>query len=169
MSNKLKKVMDTIKWVNDTFVPLGLKPIEDLPKGIPGKGESCVIAQILHEVPDFANAFVGTNRIELNTPLLEQGWVDTEIMNKFTFENEFGIAKEDEIDLPMYIKEFIESYDKGDYPELLNLEETVEYHGEHDAAQIYNIHWQEDKFIVTDNCPNPYDCGCDIHSNPENN
>ena len=28
--SRTKMVMDTIKWVNDTFVPRGLKPIEDL-------------------------------------------------------------------------------------------------------------------------------------------
>ena len=40
-------IMKTIKWINDTFVPMGMKPIEDLPEDIPANGNTCVIARVL--------------------------------------------------------------------------------------------------------------------------
>jgi len=43
--DKTELIMDTIKWINDTFVPRGLKPIEDLPRAMPGLGEACVLGQ----------------------------------------------------------------------------------------------------------------------------
>ena len=59
--------MNAIKWVNDTFVPFGLKPIEDLPEAVPSQGNSCVIAKILKDgFPELKDVHVGSQRIDFN-------------------------------------------------------------------------------------------------------
>ena len=57
MSNT-ETLVDVIQWINETFVPMGLKPIEDFPKAVPGEGYSCVIAKVLRTNPNWSRASV---------------------------------------------------------------------------------------------------------------
>ena len=58
-------IMKTISWLNNTFVPMGMKPIEDLPEAIPANGNTCVIARVLKNgFREFGDVQVGRHGIE---------------------------------------------------------------------------------------------------------
>jgi len=114
--------MNTIKWINDIFVPKGLTPIEDLPQAIPGAGGSCVIARVLQTNPKWENANVSTSSINLR---LEQAELDRtgnyEDLNN-TLIND--LREESYVDLPEDIRQFIADFDRGDYPEFIDIGEV---------------------------------------------
>ena len=99
--DKTALIMGTIKWINDTFVPRGLKPIEDLPRAQPGQGEACVIARILRTHPKWPNASVTSSFIHLNIDGIEYE------------------SAEQDIDMPEEIRQFIQDFDRGEYPDLI--------------------------------------------------
>ena len=100
--DKTEVVMNTIKWINDTFVPRGLKPIEDLPRAHPGQGESCVLARVLRTHPRWPGATVSSSYIHLNIEGMEY---------------ESG---ETDIDMPEEVRQFIQDFDRGEYPDLID-------------------------------------------------
>ena len=91
----------TLEWINETFVPLGLTPIQELPKGIPMDGSSCVLGKVLNDgLPCKQNKewWVGTK------------WVDVP--------DEYITNPEEGIEMPLYVQEFVEAFDDGCYPDL---------------------------------------------------
>ena len=127
--SKTQTIMNTIKWINDTFVPRGLKPIEDLPQAMPGDGYSCVIAMVLHSNPKWEHANVSTSSI--NLALQYEYSQDTYDNDKLYNEEVMAqLVQESYIDIPEEVRQFIADFDRGDYPELLNIEgvkETLPY------------------------------------------
>ena len=125
--------MNAIKWVNDTFVPFGLKPIEDLPEAVPSQGNSCVIAKILKDgFPELKDVHVGSQRIDFN--IIEDD-VDA-IENVWLKE----MLQEDSIlYMPQAIQEFIQEFDYGHIPELIDEEQTIAVMGEWGAHETLKI------------------------------
>lgn len=138
--------MNTIKWINDTFVPRGLSPIEDLPQALPGAGGSCVIARVLQTNPKWENANVSTSSINLRLEIEELDKTGNyESLNNVLIND---LMEESFIDLPEDIRQFIADFDKGDYPEFINIEEVKEKidHSEYKTTLIENYYaWQERK------------------------
>ena len=99
--DKTEVVMNTIKWINDTFVPRGLKPIEDLPRAQPGQGEACVIARVLRTHPRWPSATVSSSFVHLNIDGIEYE------------------SAEQDIDMPEDVRQFIQEFDRGHYPDLI--------------------------------------------------
>ena len=99
--DKTEVIMNTIKWVNDTFVPKGLKPIEDLPRAQPGQGEACVLAKILRTHPRWPSATVSSSYVHLNIDGIDYG------------------SAEQDIDMPEEVRMFIADFDRGEYPDLI--------------------------------------------------
>ena len=100
--DKTELIMDTIKWINDTFVPRGLKPIEDLPRAMPGLGEACVLARVLRTNPMWSSATVSAYDIHLN-------------MSGYDYESE-----ETNIRMPEEVRQFIYDFDRSKYPDLID-------------------------------------------------
>jgi len=105
--------MNVIQWINETFVPMGLKPIEDLPKAVPGEGNFCVIAKVLRTNPNWPKAFVSSSHINLE---LDYGCgnVSPEAVKE--------LIQAAYISLPPEIVIFLNQFDKGEYPELMDIQ-----------------------------------------------
>ena len=139
--DKTNMVMATIKWVNDTFTPFGLKPIEDLPEAIPGQGNACVIAKVIKDgLPDLDNVHVGVTSVDLNAPN------GRDITNPMLYEaldyqgtayNEY--AKNDILEVPEEVGDFIRHFDAGSFPELIDVENTICSIGECETFHTYKI------------------------------
>ena len=126
-------IQKTISWINDTFVPRGLEPIEDLPEAIPGKSKYCVIAQVLKS--NWAYVSVGGDVVDLR--------MNYEYGNKVGWDNIRGhvvgddntdhyrmhnrLRDESLIDIPLDVSKFISDFDSGIYPELIDMD-GVELH-----------------------------------------
>jgi hypothetical protein len=81
---------DVLEWVNVTRKSVGLSPLSTLPRGFPGVGNKCVIANCLTEL----GPQVSTERTV------------------------FAYLPDDKIDHPQGVRNFITSFDAGMYPEL---------------------------------------------------
>ena len=135
---KTNMVMATIKWVNDTFTPFGLKPIEDLPEAIPGQGNSCVIAKVIKDgLPDLPYVHVGVTSVDLNAP------DGKDITNPMLYDaldySDRDYARNDVLEVPEEVGEFIRQFDFGSFPELIDVENTIANVGECEAFHTYNI------------------------------
>tara|TARA_R110000824_G_scaffold116312_7_gene267690 strand:- start:987 stop:1484 length:498 start_codon:yes stop_codon:yes gene_type:complete len=141
--NNIEKIMNTIKWVNDTFVPWGLKPIEDLPEAVPGQGDSCVIAKVLRDgFPALESVHVSTKSITFTVPY----WKGTTYLPQSSIpkmdilwigDSQFPV--DDELDMPEEVQMFINEFDHGLFPELIDTELTVAKVGEQEAHDAYRI------------------------------
>ena len=107
--DKIQLVMNAIKWINDTFVPRGLTPIEDFPQAIPGEGEACVIARIIRTNPIWPDASVSSSHVHLNISGDALG----------NFDETGNPIDENTIDMPEEVREFVRAFDNGEYPELV--------------------------------------------------
>lgn len=98
-----RMIMHTIKWMNDTFVPMGMKPLEDLPVGDIGDSRSCVLANALNmNLPD------NTYGVHVVPTYIE-------------FVNPDGrlICQDTDID----VQDFIEAFDNQEFPDLMSTSE----------------------------------------------
>ena len=95
-----RMIMHTIKWMNDTFVPMGMKPLEDLPVGDIGDSRSCVLANALQaNMPsDFHGVNVVPTYIEFYNP-----------------DGRF-ICQDTDQD----VQDFIEAFDNREFPDLMS-------------------------------------------------
>ena len=128
--DKTQIIMNTIKWVNDTFVPKGLTPIEDLPKAAPGEGNYCVFAKVLNTVPAFDNVTVGYRNIELNVHASDFSVSDIKssagVLDYFDWD-ENGYATDSTFEIPEDVQTFISNFDRGEYPELMDEDDINNY------------------------------------------
>ena len=108
--------MKAISAINALFVPLGMKPIEDLPKALPGCGHSCVIAAVLKEKPEWDGTFVGRAKVNLMSKRRRFPSDETPYES-----DEFQHLSD--IELPLELQEFIDAFDDGEYPDLVDLEQ----------------------------------------------
>ena len=132
--------MNTIKWINDTFVPWGLKPIEDLPEAVPGQGNSCVIAKVLKDgFPDFLNVQVGSTSIQFNVFNEDKDiheWIkDAKLAASYYASVKF----EKGMKLPQEISDFIRDFDNGLIKGLIDTEMTIAEFGKEEAHDIFKI------------------------------
>ena len=125
MQTKTEVIQKVITWVNETFTPYGLKPIEDLPKSLPADGSYCVLANVLKEIPDFSEVHVGAFEIDLRLPTYKKDMQDSKLANMFTWEdgNGYEYCSDDTIDVPTEVSDFIEAFDRGDFPEFIDIEQ----------------------------------------------
>ena len=134
-------IMKTIKWINDTFVPMGMKPIEDLPEAIPANGNTCVIARVLKNgFREFGDVQVGRHGIELFPTInisspSELG--NSVIASHLEWSNDMQAFEE--ISLPPYVSNFITEFDNGKIPELIDEDTVIEMMGECEAYQVLNV------------------------------
>ena len=112
--------MKAILLINEIFVPLGLKPIEDLPQACPKDGRECVLAIILKENFDWEDVFVSDSVAQFKTirkltELEDSPWISkqTALSNRITNHT---------IDIPKELSQFIIEFDLGNMPELIDLE-----------------------------------------------
>jgi len=137
LSTSTEKIMNTIKWVNDTFVPWGMKPIEDLPEAIPGQGNSCVIARVLKDsFPELNSVQVGARTIDLNIFEDEVDTIKNPELQEFI--RQVGV-EHDQLEIPYEVTEFIQAFDRGDITELIDEEGTICEVGEWDAHDVFKI------------------------------
>ena len=135
--------MNTIKWVNDTFVPWGMKPIEDLPEAIPGQGNSCVIARVLKDsFPELNSVQVGARTIDLNIFEDEVDTIKNPELQEFI--RQVGV-EHDQLEIPYEVTEFIQAFDRGDITELIDEEGTICEVGEWDAHDTFKIGCTKDE------------------------
>ncbi len=100
-----KQIMDdstvlgsTLRWVNQLRVKLGLEKIDHLPPGVQNDEHSCPIAIALEGMYN-----VNSDGIEANLDLMPD-----------------GSKPEWWIDLPPSARTFVERFDNGRYPELID-------------------------------------------------
>ena len=155
-----ERIMNTIKWVNDTFCPWGLTPIEDLPEAVPGEGNSCVLARVLKDgFPDIPDVSVGSTLIDFNiydidsheweNKRLQDGLKELAKQNDADGDGYLG----DKISLPPDVRNFIREFETGLYPELIDKEGTIDHEGEQGAHEAFKI-----------GCTNDENC---VYCNPE--
>ena len=124
-------IQKTISWINDTFVPRGLAPIEDLPEAVPGKAKFCVIAQVLKSNWQYVS--VNGDVVDLNMGSdygNKVGWdkIGSYDNNTSDYDRMFRRLREESlIDIPNEISEFIKDFDKGSYPNLIDMEATEKH------------------------------------------
>ena len=117
----LDVIQKTISWINETFVPMGLNPIEDLPKACPGKASYCVIAEALKTNPKWKQVNVLGHIVNLNLGAAYIAKVggykhaDANIVRQL---NDASV-----IDIPQEVSNFITGFDKGEYAELIDVEQ----------------------------------------------
>ena len=142
--SKAETIMNTIKWINDIFVPRGLSPIEDLPQAVPGAGGSCVIARVLQTNPKWINTNVSTSSVNLR---LEYEYEErTGNYEDINAEMRNRLMEESYIDIPEEVRMFIADFDRGDYPEFIDIEDTKEQieHSEFKTTLMENYYaWAE--------------------------
>ena len=95
-----RMIMHTIKWLNDTFVPMGMTPLEDLPKGDVGEPTSCVIAKALTQ----------------NFKERVQGLSVVPTYIEFKDSEGFYVCQDTDQD----VHDFIEAFDHHEFPDLLS-------------------------------------------------
>ena len=123
--------MKAISLINEIFVPLGLKPIEDLPKACPKDGRECVLAVILQSNPDWQDIFVSGSSAQFRN--IKQSFTDEEYSN---------------IAIPSELNRFIHQFDSGNMPELIDLESMDKYWSDGDPdGQIMMWHKMKDAGI----------------------
>ena len=138
-------IMKTISWLNNTFVPMGMKPLEDLPEALPAQGNSCVIARVLKDnFRDFEAVQVGRTGIDLMPDAYAQSKTPSNLFNPNLAEHLGGDATsqsftEQAIDVPSFVAMFIQEFDNGKIPDLIDKELAIEYMGECEAYQVLNI------------------------------
>jgi len=110
--------MRAISLINEIFVPLGLKPIEDLPQACPGNGKHCVLALILQTNPAWNNVWVSEASTVLN-------WDDSMDATVISF--------------PKELVEFIKEFDCGNIPDLISLKSMDEHTFEGDYDTYISI------------------------------
>ena len=97
------------EWLNETFGPYGLEPLEEFPKGMPMHGTQCSVGIALNNGLKLVNFhqewFVGTYYIEVPREYRE---------------NEDLPLIDAKIKLPDYVVAFIDAYDEGCYPDLFS-------------------------------------------------
>ena len=131
--------MHTIKWVNDTFCPWGLTPIEDLPEAIPGQGNSCVIAKVLKDgFAELENVHVGSTSIDFNI-------FDGDLEDIQDARLKEMLELDESIYLPQDVRMFIRDFDCGKFPELIDDEGTIDTVGEWDAHDTFKIGCTKDE------------------------
>ena len=112
MDNQLRTlVMDTIKWINDTFTPYGMQPVEDLLEGETGEPNSCVIARTLVHGFNSKGYSVEASVQHDNVTLEGMGVHDMESEDM----DEYGRIR---VYNPTHIGRFIQLFDENQYPEL---------------------------------------------------
>jgi len=131
--------MNTIKWVNDTFCPWGLTPIEDLPEAVPGQGNSCVIAKVLKDgFSELENVHVGSTSIDFNI-------FDGDLEDIQDARLKEMLELDENISLPQDVRTFIRDFDSGKFPELIDDEQTIATVGEWDAHETFKIGCTKDE------------------------
>jgi len=132
--------MNTIKWVNDTFCPWGMHPIEDLPEAVPGQGNSCVLAKVLKDgFPDLQDVHVGSTSIDFNIadPYRDvSDWITDKRLAEHLFPDGH---LEDVMYFPQHISDFIRDFDNGSIRELIDEELTIANLGEWEAHNSFKI------------------------------
>lgn len=124
MKENIERLKNVVSWLNETFIPLGIKPIEtlELPKACPQVGNKCVIAVLLEKQnPKWSNdVSVGMTRIQIGY--------------------QTNIAECLEFDVPPEIAEFIRDYDAYKYPSLIDMDLIQEHYRNDPDAQrdIFN-------------------------------
>ena len=138
--NKTNLIMNTIKFINDTFCPLGMKPIEDLPEATPCDGNSCVIAKVITDnFPDFNNVQVGITGIELN-PGAKDGLINENLGEFLDYPEDDSLwCRGEHIDVPKEVGEFIYGFDHGHFPQLVDEEKTIDKLGGYEAVHTFGI------------------------------
>ena len=125
--------MNTIKWVNDTFCPWGLTPIEDLPEAVPGQGNSCVLAKVLKDgFPELENVHVGSTSIDFNV-------FDDALEDMQNARLKEMLELDDTLYLPQEMRDLIKDFDYGKIPQLIDDEQTIATVGEWDAHETFKI------------------------------
>ena len=105
MPSRLDTYKGIMSWVNDTFVPLGMKAVEDLPKAIPGCGESCVIAKAIAD--GFGDKIEGVH-VGLSSVTLDfKDW-----------------ESHHEVENPQDVGTFILAFDDLKFPDLIDVDKT---------------------------------------------
>lgn len=105
-------IQKTLSWLNDTFVPLGLKPIEYFLPACPGQPTACVIAIALQQNSKWGHVTVTAGSVDLGFE--ELSW-DERIF-----------------EIPEDVASFIRKYDDGLFPELVDLDALDdEYQDDH--------------------------------------
>ena len=107
-SRKVELIQKTLSWLNETFVSVvGMKPLEDLPLGTKGHGDSCVLANALRQNAPLSSGewFVDGKNIFING---EGRLVDER-------EDKYGCG---EWPLPSEAMELIQLFDSGNFQEL---------------------------------------------------
>ena len=110
-----------ITWVNETFVPLGLKPIEYFQPACPGQHQHCVIAEVLKVNPKWGNVSVNGSNIELG---LDEYLEPTFNYSDYNFE------------VPTEVHNFILAFDDCQYPELVDLDELDEHYNDYHEYRV---------------------------------
>ena len=107
MPSRLDTYKGIMSWVNSNFVPLGMKAIEDLPKAVPGCGDSCVIAKAIEDGfgDRIESVHVGLSSINIELK---------------------GDEDKIEIDNTNEVGSFILAYDDLKFPDLIDVDKTFE-------------------------------------------
>ena len=125
--------MNTIKWVNDTFCPWGLTPIEDLPEAVPGQGNSCVLAKVLKDgFPELEDIQVGSTSIDFNV-------YDSALEEMQNARLKEMLELNENFLMPQEIRDFIREFDYGHIPQLIDEDDTIAMMGEDEAHDTLKI------------------------------
>ena len=123
MKDKTELLRNAITWLNETFVPLGLKPIEYFQPACPGKHRYCVIAEALKQNERWEHVTVQASGIDLGVSNPDED-PDYYLGTEYNTHEHF--------DMPEEVHNFITNYDDGEYPELVDLnlldDHYMDYH-----------------------------------------
>lgn len=89
---------DVLIWVNEQRKEMGLKPIGSLPRGVIDNSQSCVLSRAIRHDWDGISVIVGLGTYTL---------LDSS-------------ARYIYFDMPEHITSFVEDFDHGRFPELVN-------------------------------------------------
>jgi hypothetical protein len=125
-SRKIDKdllVMEVIQWLNDTFVPLGMRPVEDLETGLISNAYSCTLANtICSNLGDPYEDIPVPNRRRME-PIVSVSTDETIIA--FSPANEYDGEPIEYMDgtitiqNPKFVEEFVRAFDAGEYQEFV--------------------------------------------------
>ena len=136
--NTTEQIMNTIKWVNDTFCPWGLTPIEDLPEAVPGQGNSCVLAKVLKDgFPELEDIQVGSTSIDFNV-------YDSALEEMQNARLKEMLELNENFLMPQEIRDFIREFDYGHIPQLIDEDDTIAMMGEGEAHDTLKIGCTDD-------------------------